>query len=196
MFRLFPTREIRIVLAAALTGAVVSCSAEADPQTAPTALSAPTSAPTSTPTTEATDNPKAPIEPVLPAGAEADSRAGAEAFVRYYIELLNYAGATGDTSSFLAAADACESCINLADNFQRTYARGGYYRTKGWRVQALFATAAGRGYTAVAQVAEAPIRWREAADAPLKHLPAGKVSLRLRLIRPHSAWLVREFTRS
>ncbi len=188
----------RIVAASMMAFALLtSCSADADPQTAPTTNSE--SAPLSTtPTSEPTDEPSTgPVEPPLPAAAKAPTRAGAEAFVRYYIDLLNYAGATGDTDAFLAAAEGCNSCRGLARNFQRTYQRGGFYKTRGWLVNALFASQqAGTAFTAVAEVRETAITWRETSGSRLRRLPPGTVNLRFSLFRERSRWFIREFTRS
>ncbi len=133
----------------------------------------------------------------MPPAARAPGRAGAEAFVRYYIDLLNYSGATGDTSTFSAASQRCESCNKLAGNFRRTYRDGGYYRTKGWRVNTVFASEVNRDhYTAVAEVKETPIEWQVVAGGPIRTLPEDKVNLRFSVLRASSRWLITELTRS
>lgn len=195
------SRLIGVPFALALTaGATVACSAEADPEAAPTSsvtTSVPPTTPTTDPTDDPTDDPEGPVEPALPAAARAPTRAGAEAFVRYYIDLLNYAGATGDTDAFEAAAKGCDSCANLAQNFRDTYENGGYYKTRGWRVETLFASVAGNlSSTAVAQVKETRITWRESEDARIRHLPADRVSLRFSMSRSDGSWQIRRFTRS
>ncbi|WP_371406973.1 DUF6318 family protein [Kribbella sp. NBC_00662] len=51
-----------------------------------------------------------------PAAANGLSLAAAEAFIRHYIDLMNYASQTGDGAPLLAASDAgCVGCKQYAD---------------------------------------------------------------------------------
>ena len=191
------TRVAGIMLASALSCGLVACSAEADPQATLPATTPTTPSPTTPSASEPTTEPKDPAEPELPAAAREPGASGARAFVRHYIQLLNYAGATGDVASFLAAASGCQSCRELASNFKTTYRKGGYYRTDGWRVEALVVMAEGsKNYVALAQIKETPIVWRETAQSPIRRLDAGRLHLRFVLSWSQGAWLVREFTRS
>ena len=185
------------MLAAALTVAVISCSAEADPQTAPTSLSTPTSAPTSTPTAEATDDPNAPVEPVLPAGAEADSRAGAEAFVRYYIELLNYAGLTGDVAELRQQAADCLSCDSLVDTFRQTYADGGRYETNGWQIESQFTVRdAEADWASLLEVRQSETTWIAEAGAEPKRYEPKQLHMRFLIKRLDRGWAIVRFTQT
>lgn len=77
--------------------------------------------------------PAGPVEPTLPAAAEGTSRAAAEAFVRYYIKVLNYSMVTGETFALKAAsAKTCEGCLTYVDTIRKMYNRGGFYRSKDW----------------------------------------------------------------
>jgi len=60
----------------------------------------------------------------LPASAQQDSPAGAEAFARFWLTTLDYGYATGDTAVFLAAG-RCAGCVDLADGIEKIYAEGG-----------------------------------------------------------------------
>jgi hypothetical protein len=87
------------------------------PNTAPP-NSGSTSSATSTPTagnsTPTTGTPSA--APERPKAAEGATLAAAEAFIRYYSDLMNYAADTGDTSPMLSASEAgCETCQTYAD---------------------------------------------------------------------------------
>ncbi|MFF0338206.1 DUF6318 family protein [Kribbella sp. NPDC004875] len=54
--------------------------------------------------------------PERPAAANGLTLAAAEAFYRYYIDLKNYAAATGDTKSLMAASESgCEGCSDYAN---------------------------------------------------------------------------------
>jgi len=193
--------RITVAISAAVAGVVVgtACSSsEAEPQGVPTpeaSTPTPSSAqPTSDPTTAA---PAEHEEPSIPAAAQAPGRAGAEAFVRYYIDLLNYAGLTGDTRTFSVAARRCSSCSALADNFKKTYGEGGYYKSKGWRINTIFSSRTSRHrYITVAEVRETPIEWRVKAGGPIHRLPEEELNLRFSVVRHDSSWRITALTRS
>ena len=93
---------------------------------------------TGTPTPSVSPSPT-PTAPTLPAEARGTSTASAKAFVRHWIDVLNYAMRTGDTTGLdsLSAAD-CESCLALIRNIEKPYAAGGYIKTRGWVLQSIF----------------------------------------------------------
>ncbi len=197
---------VRAQITGAVAGAVMASllatacsSSEADPQSAPTPTpSASVPAPSSdAPTTDTTPAPAKPKEPSIPAAARAPGRAGAEALVRYYIDLLNYAGLTGDTRTFSVAARRCSSCSALADNFKKTYGEGGYYESKGWRINTIFSSRTSRHrYITVAEVRETPIEWRVKAGGPIHRLPEEELNLRFSVVRHDSSWRITALTRS
>ncbi|MFI5712791.1 DUF6318 family protein [Kribbella sp. NPDC051620] len=97
------------------------------PNTAPPG-SGPTSSATSTPTagnpTQITSTPSA--APERPKAAEGLTLPAAEAFVRHYVELMNYASATGDTPPLLSASDSgCRQCRIYADYVKKVNAANG-----------------------------------------------------------------------
>ena len=58
--------------------------------------------------------------PAMPEEAKVGDAAGAEAFVRHWIDLLNYAYATGDTEPVKAVSDAgCEACQTIFSVIQQ-----------------------------------------------------------------------------
>jgi hypothetical protein len=58
--------------------------------------------------------------------AEGLTLSAGEAFVRYYVDLLNYASASGDTQPLLAASDdGCRQCRVYADYVKRINAANG-----------------------------------------------------------------------
>ena len=74
---------------AVLTASLVGCTSNAEPSTLPTpTLSA---SPSASPSPSATP-------PTMPAEAEGTSPRAAKAFVRYWVDALNYATTTGDTA--------------------------------------------------------------------------------------------------
>lgn len=107
------------MLAAVATGLALvtgcACSREPGPIDPPPTGSSPTL--TTTPT---------PPPPTLPAAARADSRAGAEAFARYWLVALDYAYQTGNTTPFLALGE-CKGCRSLSDAIGQVYNEGGRF---------------------------------------------------------------------
>ncbi|MGI8615032.1 MAG: hypothetical protein ACR2KL_13990, partial [Nocardioidaceae bacterium] len=67
---------------------VTKPTADTTTTTAPTPAPAPSSRPTSPPTSPPTA--EQPRQPVIPTAATKPGRLGAQAFVRYYVDLLNY----------------------------------------------------------------------------------------------------------
>ena len=71
-------------------------------------------------------SPSGPVEPTLPAEAEEDSRTGAEAFIRHYWEVVNYAQKTGDTDPLkVIQFEHCEPCTAATRSVEKIYRRGG-----------------------------------------------------------------------
>lgn len=192
------TRVTGLLLASALTGAVVtSCSDETDPRGAPTSTTTSTTPTTPPPTSDSTPDPKEPGEPTLPAAAKAPTRAGAEAFVRYYIKVVNYAGVTGDVHALKNSASTCRSCKSLAGAFRKTYAAGGHYRTDGWRIESQFTAPDPTGdWVSLLEVRQSKTTWVKAANAEPKRFPAKKLKLRFEVKRVGGVWRIAEFTQS
>ncbi len=114
----------RLIATLLLLPALASCSDDPDSSGSgdPTSSVTPEPTPTETPPTE-------------PAEAGDRTKAGAKAFVEYWVETLNYAASTGDTVGFSSlASDACRSCVEINDLIANTYDKGGYIRSDGWRV--------------------------------------------------------------
>lgn len=114
----------RLLPAALAVGLVLlaGCSGDDDPEPkiSPTDSSSVASTPTPSPT------PSGPVEPTMPAEAEGEDAAAAEAFVRFYWEMVNYAQATGNVTGLSAvAATSCAACASGLDGIVDTYAAGG-----------------------------------------------------------------------
>ena len=74
------------------------------------------------------------VAPTLPEAAKEDSEEGAVAFVKHYIELLNYAANTGDVKPLRNASDPdCEGCSSYIEHYETTYENGGYFKDSGWK---------------------------------------------------------------
>ncbi|WP_165547350.1 DUF6318 family protein [Kribbella sindirgiensis] len=83
--------------------------------------SAPTNGSSSPPTVSSPT--AAPTRPTQAAGS---TLAAGEAFIGYYVELLNYAYTTGDPAPLMAASDeGCEGCKGIANYVRKINAKNG-----------------------------------------------------------------------
>lgn len=116
----------RVVLGAvALSLVLAGCGG--DPEAPPDAT-ATTSGVSTTPST-----PPTPSAPALPEAATANTKAGAIAFVRHYVEVQNYAARTGQTKELAALSqEACDECRAILNRIKRVYAQGGHIEGDGW----------------------------------------------------------------
>lgn len=120
-----------LALAIALTG----CSG-GDEQVGGPIPSGPPADPTSSQTTPAAhDGP-----PELPALAREHTNAGAKAFVRYYIDVLNYAWIEKSGARILQLArPECGACTGIARGIDRVARHDGRQRGGAWHVESMVA---------------------------------------------------------
>jgi hypothetical protein len=129
-------------------GSLVGCQSNPEPPPIEAASSSPSPSPS-----------PADAPPTLPAEANGTSEAAAKAFVRHYIELVNYAMRTGDTGDLSSLSDpACGSCAEVVQNVDELYTDGGHLEGDGWEVKAIEAFPQGgpRTYTVQAAVLVSP----------------------------------------
>jgi hypothetical protein len=96
------------------------CSDDPEPKFAPTETASPsdTGSPMSTPT--------GPVEPTMPHAAAKNTESGAEAFVRFWIDSVNFAQATGETAPLTALNDVrCTGCRGIVEAINKPYGHGG-----------------------------------------------------------------------
>lgn len=130
-----------VVCSAALAGCTEDSSA--GPTTAPSPGTSSGSSTTAEPTTSTSPTPSTPPTdpppPVLPALAKEQSTAGAKAFVRFYIAVLNYSW-TELQSRFLtaASADDCDVCQLISRRIDATNLRGGYQINGEWSPRRIY----------------------------------------------------------
>jgi hypothetical protein len=111
-----------IVLAALLV--LGGCSSDPVPKE-PAATSATPASPTATP-------------PDMPEQAKQDSPEGAAAFVKYYVDVFNYAASTGDVDELSRlSAPTCEGCQSYISLYRKTYDAGGYFKGGEWKISDL-----------------------------------------------------------
>lgn len=134
-----------------LSGALVGCSGEAAPQGSP--------APSTSVASSAT-----PTAPTLPAEAKGTSPQAAEAFVRHYVDLINYSLRTLDGKPMLeASAESCELCKGFARIVADVERRNGRFEGGDWRIRELQIRPHGvpreRNVMALVAVSEETIRY-------------------------------------
>jgi hypothetical protein len=120
------------------------------------------------------------------------TKAGANAFVEYYIDLVNYARKTGHSEPLLAHAGGCQGCSNFADLYQRTYAAHGYFRGAGWSIRTTIPLDNGRAYQVLAVIDVAPGRYRESSSAEVEEMSAKELQFRFVVSRDSEGWLINE----
>ena len=82
--------------------------------------------PTTTAPATSSPAPTKPVKPNLPATAKHDTAAGAQVAAKYWLDLLTFAMATGNTGPFKAVSSAaCTTCDNFAGAIN-DYVREGY----------------------------------------------------------------------
>jgi len=84
----------------------------------------------------------------MPASANGSSLEAAQAFVRHYFYILNYAIATGQTGPLnKLGSSRCQSCNAIEGNIERVYKGGGSIDSDGWRLTSVDGSFAGPDHT-------------------------------------------------
>ena len=113
----------RLIGAVVLLLALAGCGG--DPKADPSPSPSPSTSPVST----------TPSVPAMPDSAKENTKAGAVAFVRHYIELLNHLEATGDEAPLVAVSDPkCRSCVSVVKAANEIYDAGGHVEGGQWLV--------------------------------------------------------------
>lgn len=135
----------------------------------------------------------APPDP--PEGAKKNTLGGAEDFVRYYIELLNYASDTGDTRPLKAqSGSSCGGCHDYANLYEQTYRSGGFFEDGDWVPQPQVLKQNFEGTVRLVVTVDAkPGRYKERRTAPTRAYGSNQYSLTFVLSRSNGRWVVREF---
>jgi hypothetical protein len=141
----------RLGVCAVAASALLSACSGPEPKEPDTAPSSPT--PTAT-------------APSMPDQAKEDSAEGAAAFVTHYVDVLNHASNTGDTTQLerLSSPD-CTGCQSYITLYRDTYEAGGYFKGKSWTLSELEPTREDHGWVVFARVAAPPGTYRTEDDA-------------------------------
>ena len=125
-------RAASAVAGVVFLGLLAGCNSNPEPEALPS------ESPSATATSPSSSASPTPTLPAMPAAAKGTSEASAKAFVRYWVDTLNYAGATGDVSELdQISATQCDACTAVIAKIDSVYSAGGYFRGKGWSVSGM-----------------------------------------------------------
>lgn len=132
--------------------------------------------------------------PTMPAQASEDSPEGAAAFVKHYVDVFNYAAATGDVTELSRlSAPTCTGCQKYIDLYRDTYAAGGYFKGGDWKIGDLKIRTTGPETYVTTTAATEPGPYRESAESP-EYLSSGTDNTVSFALRPRTnLWRVTQF---
>jgi hypothetical protein len=178
-----------VAVAVASSGALSGCS-DADSEPPDSGLPAKSELTESPPSPSPTSGPQ---EPRLPAAAKAPGKAGAKAFVAYYIRLLNYASHTGDTQSVRRYGSSCRGCNADATFFEHTYEHGGWLEGDTWTPipSSWILLGSGKGYFVGVNLKASKGRELLRRSGTIKTFPAGRIGRDFRVVHDGQGWTVK-----
>jgi hypothetical protein len=185
--------SVRLVAGLAVVAALLSGCSEKQPanETLPSASPAET-----TPELP----PLGPEDMPMPDEARTQDAAGAEAFVRYYIGLINRTSDVMDAESLRALSDGCRQCDRIADGTEQDASLG--YRYEGGQLTVIaFGEPSVSDSTSemVIRVDQAPLTVVDASGAPVPNRGSGAFAglsggAALRWDAGRQTWLVTNLT--
>jgi Family of unknown function (DUF6318) len=207
--KLFTSRAVRSGAAALVVGlAVVLSGCNSGGSPGPGGTSSPVAAETPTATASATPAPtpsavykpadasgpaqNVPV-PVLPEVAKAETKEGAEAFVRFWYETLSYAYETGQSQNLeKISGPGCIFCTGLRDGISEAWSEGRWISGGKIETPAITATVEpGSDPFAVVQVIQSTIEIRKPDGTLLQNpTPATNTGSRAGLIFGSSGWVM------
>jgi hypothetical protein len=178
----------RSIIGFALLLVVAGCGSDPKADPSPSPSSAVTSPVSTTPS-----------PPAMPEAAKANTKAGAIAFVRHYVDLINQAQSTGDVSGLSTVeGQGCRSCSSGREYIGSVYGSGGHIEGGRLRVRIIDAlpNAAISGWTIDAKLTFGPQTViRPTASPSTQELEGGDVPITVLVERRPTGWLVSEWTR-
>jgi hypothetical protein len=134
----------------------------------------------------------------MPAAAKAKTKAGAIAFARHYIELINHAQATGDVAPLTGVEkNGCASCGRANGVIQSLYRQGGSIRGGAFEIDAVDALKLPARDAYLVEVAlhfgPQHIDWPDPKQD--QDLAGGRGPMNVNVVWDGSAWRVERWTR-
>ncbi len=173
------TLVVTLTLLAGLTACGESGGEPAvSPSATATTSASPTTTPTPSPTPTATYKPasaEGPAEnvpvPVLPAEAKKETKAGLEAFAKYWYELVEYAYETGDLEPLKAVSGpSCVACNGAYELVTKGYVADDYTSGGAFKVIATdskFTITPEGNYQIIVQSSREPLTYYDAPNEPI-----------------------------
>jgi hypothetical protein len=136
------------------------------------------------------DPPVASASPtVVPSGPP--QRESAEHFIRRFADEERRMENTGDTSAYVALANKCSECLDLARQIKGIYKAGGYVHWAGWTIERIGPYTSDRRSNAFkVTVKSAPTAYKTSAGSPTRHLKGGPAVEIIRLRELQDGWAV------
>jgi hypothetical protein len=129
----------------------------------------------------------------FPAYVTGNDEKGAQNFARYWIDTLNTATTSGDTTKLRTLQKpSCETCADFAKQLDEIYGAGGHVETEGFKVKKLANEAGvpspGAGVSVV--LTATPQKVYKTKGATPRSLEGGDLRLRLIMVRVEDHWLM------
>jgi hypothetical protein len=184
-------RFISFLAGLACAAALAGC--DSNPSPAPLPSESPPSASPS-----ATSTPS-PTPPAMPDAAKGTGERSAKAFVRYYIDALNFATSTGDTALLKAYSDrSCDSCNSVMERIRSVYDAGGQITSRGWTIGSMHLVPLQPARRPVVEVGVnlSPQVVVQRAGADAERFDGGKLPSTFHLSLKAKGWVVTDWDRS
>ncbi len=145
-------------------------------------------------TTPVTTTSPTPSPPELPARAQENTKAGAVAFAHHFIELVNFASASGDARGVLSGSTGqCAACEEIAKFIRVVYRDGGEIRGGDWRPLSYSVIPSGQGQWLIAvEIRAEKQTYRLSGDGPPKMRTGGRYTISLYMTWRPTGWHVQK----
>lgn len=176
-------------------GGLVGCSEDGGDEAPDSGLPSRTELSESTPTSPTTETtPASATRPELPDRATEPGRAGARAFVAYYLQLVNYAKDTGDAEPLRRHSHPqCGGCDYFVRYYEDWYEAGGWFEGGDQsihRFERIVPTAEPHDMYVRVKVDVASGIYKEHEGTKIRHGRKGSSRLEFWLVRGHDEWRV------
>lgn len=136
-----------------------------------------------------------PQPPVLPEAAKAKTTAGAKAFVRFYVDALNFGYLEQDPQAIsTVSSGTCQICATIVRNIRHIHAQGGSQKGGSWMVKAMHVvpTGASDRLILIAKVVISPGKARASAEARFQPIAKDRTFYEFHCEWSSRAWLMED----
>jgi hypothetical protein len=139
-------------------------------------------------------DPRVASAPTSSDSTDPPKRESPEHFIRRWFHVGTRMQNTGETADYRAMQHGCRGCTAVATRVERTYARGGYFHTRGLSsLKVLSDHKQGRQEVIDLRVVLYPTSYRGSAHQPRRHFHGGPAHFQVALSRRDSTWVVASF---